>query len=183
MNEVKIKVVYPEQFKLISEQLYHQIFNQQRNSEIDRIDFACVFFYGDKPSGYVSCYEHSSKVLYMQFGGAFPEYRNSSLVYKSYRQLVEQMLTKYDCLRMRVDRDNIPMLKLAFKCGWKIVGTIFDESCQRLLVELSIFKDSKTQTKVSSSSSAQTIDSETHPEEALPSIEPIPTQNMALHNE
>ena len=152
MDGIEIKIVYPEQFKQISEQLYHQVFGGLRSREIERIDFACIFFYHNKPSGYATCYEHSSTIVYLQFGGAFPEYRSSRIVYFSYHQLIKKLLDKYSCLLTKIDSDNIPMLKLAFKCGWRIIGTsqyINNNNGNNLLVELANYKETNPQTEQS----------------------------------
>lgn len=128
-------MVYPEQFKSLSREIYKRVFNEERQRPEDRIDFACVFFYQENPIGYVTCYEHNSEILYIQFGGIFPEYRNRRIVFATFDMLNKKLLEKYQFLTVRIESENIPMLKLSFKCGWRIIGTLLNTD-KKLLVEL-----------------------------------------------
>jgi hypothetical protein len=135
MKDYEIKMVSAEQFKPLSRNLYRKTFGKEYPKQEDRIDFACIFYHKGNPSGYATCYEHNSEVLYLQFGGSFPEYRNTRIVFVSYNMLIKRLLEKYHFLTTKVESENIPMLKMAFKCGWKINGTYLD-SDKKLLVEL-----------------------------------------------
>jgi hypothetical protein len=136
MKDLEIKIIYPEQFKSLSYEMHKRVFNEEYPRQEERIDFACIFFYQENPIDYVTCYEHNSEVLYIQFRGIFSEYKNRRMVFVSYNILVEKLLEKYQFLTTRIENENIPMLKLALKCGWKIIGT-FLSTDKKLLVELS----------------------------------------------
>jgi hypothetical protein len=135
MDNIEIKMLRSEEFKQISEELHRSVFFEERARELERIDFACLFFYQKRLGGYVTCYEHDSEQLYIQFGGAMPEFRSSSMVYVAYSKMIKILLKKYSFLLTMVENENIPMLKLAFKCGWIIIGTRMTTD-KKLLVEL-----------------------------------------------
>jgi hypothetical protein len=135
MKDLEIKIIYPEQFKPLSREMYKRVFNEEHPRQEERIDFACVFFYQENPVGYVTCYERNSEVLYIQFGGTFPEYRNRRAVFVAFDLLNIKLLKKYQFLTAKIKSENIPMLKLAFECGWRIVGTSLTSN-KKLLVEL-----------------------------------------------
>lgn len=135
MDNLEIKMLPAKEFQQISEELHKSVFSEERPREFERIDFACLFFYKKRLAGYVTCYEHDSEQLYIQFGGALPEFRSSSIVYVAYFRMIKILLENYSFLLTMVESENILMLKLAFKCGWRIMGTRMTTD-KKLLVEL-----------------------------------------------
>lgn len=71
----------------------------------------------------------------MQFAGALPELRNYSFVYTACSRLTQKLVEKYSFLITMVENENIPLLKLAFKCGWRIMGVRMTTD-KKILVEL-----------------------------------------------
>ncbi|MBD2731124.1 hypothetical protein H6G96_33620 [Nostoc sp. FACHB-892] len=135
MSDIEIKIISFTEFKKISEEIHQIVFQEYRPRELERIDFAILFFYQKTLGGYMTFYEHNSEQIYIQFGGALPKFRNSPLIYKAYDQAIKQLLSQYSYLLTFVENNNIAMLKLALKTGWKIIGTRMTTD-GRLLVEL-----------------------------------------------
>ena len=121
-GELKWTIVPPSEFALISEQLFGLTFGAKRNKELERIDFSVLLSVRGKLSGFVTCYEHQANELYLQYGGALPEFRENPAVLRGYRVLLGFLLEHYSSLLTRIENTNTPMLKLALRCGWLIIG-------------------------------------------------------------
>ncbi len=119
---MEVVVFTPEQWEPLSEKFHLVCFDTHKPKEWDRIDFALVAESGDELNGYVTCREHDAQTLYWQFGGAFPGTRQTSLSWKAYQAFGLWAQDKYKRITTLIENENIVMLKMAFKLGFRIIG-------------------------------------------------------------
>ncbi len=98
-------------------------FGTSRPDSLERFDYALVSMKGDKPTGYVTCIEMDSETLYWQIGGAFSSAQKSTVVVPCYKAMIDWCADKYQRITTRIENDNISMLHLAQKMGFRVVGT------------------------------------------------------------
>lgn len=103
----------------------------------ERIDFALVAV-GDNASllAYVTCREFSSEVLYWQFGGAFPGAKDTTKSFAAYKAFADWTGKHYKAVTTVIENDNIVMLKMALKVGYRITGIKYNEG--QVLLQLSL---------------------------------------------
>lgn len=112
-----------------SELAHKLVFEKHKPAEWDRIDFALLVVQGEKLIGYATCREHDSKTLYLQYGGAFPGTRETSMSLPAYIRLIEWCRENYEKVTTVIENDNIVYLKFAMRVGFRIVGLrIFKET-------------------------------------------------------
>ena len=113
----------PENYRVLAKNFHLISFGQIIVPEDERIDYALVIrdeFLNLK--GYVTCREHRADTVYWQYGGSFPGTRESSLTFKIYTMGIEYCLTKYKRITTLIENENIVMLKMAMKAGFRIIG-------------------------------------------------------------
>ena len=120
---VRVEKLSPEAWKPLSENAHLIAFNEIKKAETDRIDFALLAVKGHADLlGYITCKEHDSETVYWQYGGAFPGTRETSLSYLGYMAFVAYCKERYKSIVTVIENDNFPMLKMAMKVGFKIIG-------------------------------------------------------------
>lgn len=114
-----------EAWELLSESAHLVVFGEKRKAESERVDFALIVddVHEQVPLMYATCKELDSETLYLQYGGAFPGTKDTISVVKCFEEILK-WAQNFGYLRVsfRVENDNHPMLKLAMRCGFKIVG-------------------------------------------------------------
>lgn len=121
MNCIKLeKLAWRE----LSESAHLIVFNEIKSSALDRVDFALLIEdEQNKPMAFVTCQELDAFSLYWQYGGAFPDTKDTIYSIRSFELFLTWAREKgYQRVGFRVENNNYPMLKLAMKCGFKIVG-------------------------------------------------------------
>lgn len=120
---MRVHKVSPEDWKPLSELAHSAVFKEHKPSDWDRIDFVLTVEEDDgKPRGYVTCRELDAKTLYWQFGGAFPDTQNSIAAFRGYQNFARWSKDRYDRVCTYIENTNSPMLKMAAKIGFVIVG-------------------------------------------------------------
>jgi len=105
------------------ETLSHAVFNEVRSSEIDRCQFGLMAYKDKEPIAYVTCIEFDSETLYWQIGGTFENIRGGFSVVPCFLHMVDWSLKNYKRITMRVNNENVRMLNLAMRIGFRICGT------------------------------------------------------------
>lgn len=105
-----------------SESAHILAFNEVKPKTWDRIDYALLVLMDDVPSAYMTCREWSHDTVYWQFGGVFPNAKNTIWSYKYYEALINWHRNTYDRCLTYIENTNSPMLKMAAKVGFKIIG-------------------------------------------------------------
>lgn len=122
--EREVTYITAEEWKEVYSELTHDIvFNHTRPKETDRIDYALMIG-GDKPESFMTCLELDAHHVYMQHGGSFPETKGTTKSYRNFKKFVDWHFEKdIDFLSFVTENDNLPMIKLGLKAGFKIMGT------------------------------------------------------------
>lgn len=120
--KVWVEKLTKEQWKPMSENAHTIVFGTRKPESMDRIDFALIVRNEEGLMGYLTCREHDAETLYWQYGGAFPGTRGSSLTFLGYQQFVVWCKERYKRITTLVENDNIAMLKMAMKVGYRVVG-------------------------------------------------------------
>lgn len=111
-----------EQWAPLSQKAHLICFGENKPAEMDRIDFALLVKKGPQLIGYCTCRETDSDTLYWQFGGAFPGTKDSSMSLPAYLRLVWWTKQHYKRVHTLIENNNIVMLKMAMKAGFRIIG-------------------------------------------------------------
>lgn len=99
-------------------------FNEKRPAEMDRIDYALMTVKDGQPQSYCTVRDLDSESGYWQYGGSFPSAKDTINSMKSYTMFRDYMEANgYKRVSTYVKNDNIVMLKMAFKVGYRIIGT------------------------------------------------------------
>lgn len=105
-----------------SEEAHKIAFKEIKPKEWDRIDYALLGRHFDTPMGYVTCREVDAHTVYWQFGGAFPGTKSTSLSFLTYQGFVNWTKNRYERIVTYIENDNLVMLKMAMKVGFRITG-------------------------------------------------------------
>lgn len=117
-------VLNTDEWEQISESAHLVVFNEKRPSTMNRIDLAIlVEDENKKPLGYGTYRELDSESVYMQYGGCFPGTINTSFSWPVYSAAIDKLFSiGYLRANTLIENENIPMLKFAFKKGFRIIG-------------------------------------------------------------
>jgi L-amino acid N-acyltransferase YncA len=128
-----------DEWKNICEKTHAAVFGTIRKIEVDKTD-RCILVFSDigEPAGYATVQEWSSDLAYLQWGGSFLDFRNTASVYRGYSLVIDAVLSEYRTVFTLIENTNTPMLKMALKAGFLVVGTRFNSN--RLMVELELQK-------------------------------------------
>lgn len=117
-----IKVVSKIDFDELVEKAHLVTFNETRPQEMNRYDFALLAVEDEKIIAYGLCREFDGETLYLGFGGCFPEYQKSRKAVEWYEEAISWALQKYKRVTTLIENENVPMLRVAFHCGLRIIG-------------------------------------------------------------
>lgn len=137
---IEVDQLNPKQWEQVSEKAHLVVFNTTKPKDWDRIDFALIVRRGEDLMGYLTAREHDAHTLYLQYGGAFPGTRDSSLSFVAYKAMVDFCKDRYPRITTIVENNNFVYLKMAMKVGFKIVGVRVHQSS--VLLE-HLWEDSK----------------------------------------
>lgn len=120
---IHVDFINKHEWSPLSEKAHLIAFNKSKPSDWDRIDYALVVANGETPMGYVTCREVDAKTVYWQFGGAFPGTKGTPMTWQGYQAFVEWCkLRGYDRITTLIENENVAMLKMAMKVGFRIQG-------------------------------------------------------------
>lgn len=123
MSNISVVKMTREEWSQFSEKAHLIVFNENKPSESDRIDFALVGEMGNHQLlGYVTCREMDAESLYWQYGGAFPRASGTSLSFSAYMRFVWWTKNHYKRVSTLIENNNLVMLKMAMKVGFRIIG-------------------------------------------------------------
>lgn len=97
-------------------------FGENRPAHLNRHHFVMAAFIEKEVMGYTTCLEMDSETVYLQHGGAFPNYEKSLFVMQAYQAMLKELEKIYTRVWTRVKNTNIVMLKIALKMGFLITG-------------------------------------------------------------
>lgn len=113
------------EWEALADSAHQALFQEERPLAEEYIDFAllCVESETDDVLAYVTCKAFSPKALYWSYGGAFPPSSGSVLAWRCYQAMTQASFKLgYSSIFTVINNQNGPMLKLAAKMGYKIIG-------------------------------------------------------------
>ena len=121
---MEVKKLSPLEWSKLSTEAHLICFGEIRPSQMDRIDFALMTVKDELPQSYCTVRELDEESAYWQYGGSFPSAKDTIISMKSYEAFRDTMMHMgYKRITTYVKNDNIVMLKMAFKIGYRIIGT------------------------------------------------------------
>lgn len=109
--------------KNFSEYAHKYSFGEVRCGDRERIDYALLAVNEEElPCGYMTCREIEERVVYWQFGGAFPPIEKTVYPMRLYGEFLKWHLERYDRIVTYIENKNTPMLKMAMKIGFLVTG-------------------------------------------------------------
>ncbi len=140
---MKLVTFTPQEWEGFSENAHKIAFQEHKPAHFDRIDFALLAVGRDEtPAAYVTCRELDHASVYWQFGGAMPGSKGGIPAFRAYEAFVRHAKTHYERVTTLIENTNTPMLKMAMKVGFRIVG-IRNFKGSILLEHLLEFSDAK----------------------------------------
>jgi RimJ/RimL family protein N-acetyltransferase len=107
-----------------SENAHKAVFAKIKPAYMDRIDYALLLV-DEKFNtilGYIACRELDHETVYWQFGGGPTDLRGKGKGTECLEAVLEWAIPKYKRVTFFVENENYPMLGLAMKFGFKIIG-------------------------------------------------------------
>lgn len=137
---MQVDLVYysSKEWEMLARDAHASVFNEERPSEMNRIDGALLSHVGDLPYGYITLRELDSETVYIQYGGAFEPAKTKVFTYSIYSKMIDSLLSKYKQISTLIKNENVSMLKLAMKKGFRVIGVRMFKS--EVYCELIIFR-------------------------------------------
>lgn len=123
MPKYFVQQLSPDQWGALSEKMHLVVFDKLRPKELERISFALIAECNEQLGGYITCKEMDSETLYIQYGGAFPNFSKSHYVLGGYLEMIKWCTQNYARVWTRIENKNVPMIKLALQAGFIVTGT------------------------------------------------------------
>lgn len=115
---IEVQQFKPEEWKKISKEIHTYVFNEIPVDGLETIDFALMVLKDGKPAAYCTCILFDSMSVYMQHGGALPDWRGTTNIAKGYFLLIEWLEQRYSRITTKIENTNVPMFKLALSAGF-----------------------------------------------------------------
>lgn len=124
----------PDEWAKVSEDTHLAVFGTKKPASFDRISYALGVCKDDgTPVLYVTVRENDHESVYWQFGGALGPAKGSIVAYRATCEAIRYQLERAKRISFLVENDNLPMLHLAMKTGFRIVGVRYFKN--RVLLE------------------------------------------------
>lgn len=137
------------EWKEFSEKAHLIVFDQKRNPQMDRIDYALVVSEGDSLQGYLTAREFDSESVYWQYGGSFPTTKKNLRAFYCYQKCIDWTKEQgYKRITTLIENENVNYIKLAMKFGFRAIGirmfegNILIEFLNDLMKEVSLVEQS-----------------------------------------
>ena len=122
---IEVLVIGADEWKeKYSEQAHLIAFGKNKPASWDRIDYALLMVEAKTktPSGYITCREFDHETVYWQFGGAMPGTKSTPKSLACFDAALDWAKETYRRVTFVVENTNQPMLKLAMKREFQIIG-------------------------------------------------------------
>lgn len=132
---LKVVKFLPDEWAKVSEDTHLAVFGTKKPANFDRISYALGVCRQEDwtPVLYVTVREHDHESVYWQFGGALGPAKGSIVAYRATLAVIKWQLERAKRISFLVENDNLPMLHLAMKTGFRIVGVRYFKN--RVLLE------------------------------------------------
>jgi RimJ/RimL family protein N-acetyltransferase len=119
---VKYRVLPPEEWAPMAASAHRAVFGKLLDPAGERYSFVAVAANdAEDPVGYVAVQERGRGQAYLQFGGVFPPGKGLPAV-RAFLDFLRALRENYSEVTCLVENTNAPMLRLAQKVGFLIVG-------------------------------------------------------------
>lgn len=119
---IQARYMTKDEWKQMSSNAHMLAFNETWNEELERIDFAMLLVKDEEPVAYATLKEDGEKSIYIQYGGAFPNARQTVVSYKAFARMVDELLKNYKKITTLVENNNWGMLKYYWSARFKVTG-------------------------------------------------------------
>ena len=120
----EVKKITAREWSEMSEKAHLICFSENRPAGMDRIDFALLNVRGADLLSYCTVRELDKDSCYWQYGGAFPNTKGTPTSWRSYQMYADWCFSNgYQRISTYIENTNLPMIKIALKVGFKIIGT------------------------------------------------------------
>lgn len=136
-----IRVITPNNWKLMAQDVHACVHGTLRDPNMDRVDFVLLGVDDkDEMAGYITVKVFDDASVYFGWGGMFPSYKGTTKTYHIYKEAILFIFTQFKRINTYIRNTNVAMLKLAMKVGFLITGIkVIDNIiyCDLLLEEAS----------------------------------------------
>ncbi len=124
-NKLRLTRMDMEVWRDVEPGVESMVFGESRPHGFSRADFVLVADLGTPESlvGYVTMLELDAATLYWQHGGSFPKYRGSIQTFRAYEEVRKWCEAEgYAQATTFILNENVAMLKMAMRLGFRIIG-------------------------------------------------------------
>lgn len=122
MSVVTVEKILPQHWYKLAELAHTICFGEFRPESLNKHHFIMGAFLNKEIMGYTTCLEMDSETVYLQHGGAFPNYEKTIHVMQAYQAMLNDLSLNYKRVWTRIKNTNKPMLRIALKVGFLITG-------------------------------------------------------------
>lgn len=117
-----VKQITKEEWKPLAKPVHEAVFGELWDPEFERLDYALIADVNGIAIQYAVIRESDRDTAYVQYGGSFPDHRNSIVSYRAYQAILNWLYERYKAVSFLTENINLPMIKFAIKEGFIIVG-------------------------------------------------------------
>lgn len=115
--------IEPKDWKVLASNAHLVVFDETWDEMIERISYAIIILTEKREMvAYATIQLIDNQTAYLSYGGAFPTFKGTSIVFKAFETMIVALKLKYKKLITMVENDNYPMLKFYMKVGFLIKG-------------------------------------------------------------
>ena len=122
-NLYELRVLSNEEWALLGRTSHALTFGEMREPMLNRHHFTVAVMHSGDMGGFFTCLEMDSETLYIQHGGVLPNFQKTIHATQGYAAFIDWCEARYKRLTTKIENINAPMLRLAMKMGFLIVGT------------------------------------------------------------
>lgn len=120
---MQLDFVSPEHWKQLASAAHLVVFDEHWDEMLERISYAIIMLTDKKEMvAYATIQLIDNDTAYLQYGGAFPTFKGTSIVFKAFQTMINCLKSKYKKLVTMIENDNYPMLKFYMKENFLITG-------------------------------------------------------------
>jgi len=120
---IELKRLDSSDWDVLSEKAHLVVFNEERPHWMNRIDYTMMFTEEGSVLGYITVKELDSESVYWQYGGVFPNAKNTPKSFECFSMAIKYSKDfGYKRVSMLVKNNNFPMLKFAISTEFMPIG-------------------------------------------------------------
>lgn len=121
---IEVKVITPKEWFDLAENAHTAVFKEYWNKNLERIDFALLMVKKetDEVVSYATVQIRDSNSAYLQYGGAFPKFQGTPIIFLSFQEMLKTLKKEYKKITTLVENNNYAMLRFYIKEYFKIIG-------------------------------------------------------------